>query len=124
MDHDFLDLVNVPPFIVRDWIGTGKQYPKTDTPYEVLWAKEDRRKIPDHPNATATFQTKQFALLTSNAFLCLLSTTPMAIPTGLELAQKDAEVFMGMLFRENKFMDAMRLFRKRGQTSHLEGDEE
>ena len=24
-----------------------KQYPKTDTPYEVLWAREDRLKVPD-----------------------------------------------------------------------------
>jgi hypothetical protein len=74
----------------------------------------------DHPDATATFQTKQFALLTSNAFLCLLSSIPKAIPTGLELAQKDAETFVEMVSRENKFIDAMRSFRKRGQTSHLE----
>jgi hypothetical protein len=79
--------------------------------------------IRDHPDATATFQTKQFALLTSNAFLCLLSSTPKAIPIGLELAQKDAEIFMGMLSRENKFMDAMWSFRKRGQMTHLEDDD-
>ena len=78
----------------------------------------------DHPNVTATFQTKQFALLTSNAFLCRLSFIPKAIPTGLELAQSDAAIFMAMLSRESKFMDAMRSFRKRGQTSHLEDDEE
>jgi hypothetical protein len=46
-DHVILDLANVPPFIDKDWIGTGKRYPKTNTPYEVLWAKEDRLKIPD-----------------------------------------------------------------------------
>ena len=49
--------------------------------------------------------------------------TPKAIPTGLGLAQKGAEVFLEMLSSENKFMDAMRLFRKRGQTSYLEDDE-
>ena len=81
------------------------------------------RLFRDHPDATVTFQTKQFALLTSNAFLSLLSSTPKAIPTGLELSQKDAEQFMEMLSRENKYMDAMRSFRKRGQTSHLEDDE-
>ena len=78
----------------------------------------------DHPDATATFQTKQFALLTSNTFLYLLSSTPKAISTGLELAQKDAEAFMEMLSRENKFMDAMQSFGKRGRTSYLEDDEE
>jgi hypothetical protein len=78
----------------------------------------------DHPDATATFQTKQFALLTSIAFLCLLSSMPKTIPTGLELAQKDAEQFMEMLSRENIYMDVMKTFRKRGQTSHLEDDEE
>ena len=84
------------------------------------------RLFRDHPDATATFQTKQFALLTSNAFLCLLSSPPKAIPlaTGLELAQKDAEIFMNMLSRENKFMDAMQSFHKRGQNLHLEDDNE
>jgi hypothetical protein len=77
----------------------------------------------DHPDATATFPTKQFALLTSNTFLCLLSATPKAIPMGLELVQKDAEIFMEMLSRENKFKDAMRSFRKRGQMTHLEDDD-
>jgi hypothetical protein len=37
--------------------------------------------------------------------------------------KKDAEIFMGMLSRENKFMDAMRSFRKRGQMTHLEDDD-
>jgi hypothetical protein len=84
MDHNVLDLDNVPPFIDKDWIGTGKQYPKTDTPYEHMHGRLFR----DHPDATATFRTQQFMLLTSNAFLCLLSSTPKTIPTGLELAQK------------------------------------
>jgi hypothetical protein len=53
-----------------------------------------------------------------------LSTTPKAIPSGLELGQKDAEVFVEMLSRENRFMDAMRSFRKRGRTSTLEDDDE
>jgi len=34
MDRDILDLENVPLFIDNDWIGTGKQYPKTNTPHE------------------------------------------------------------------------------------------
>jgi hypothetical protein len=63
-------------------------------------------------------------LLTSNAFLCLLSSTPKTIPTGLELAQKDAEQFMEMLSGENRYMDAMQSFHKHGQMSHLEDAEE
>ena len=47
MDYDILDLGNVPNFIDNDWIGRGKQYPKINTPYEVLWAREDRLKIPE-----------------------------------------------------------------------------
>jgi len=78
----------------------------------------------EHPDATATFQAKQFALLASNSFLCLLSSIPKTMSTGLELTQKDAEQFGKMLSEESKFMDAMRLFRKRGQTSYLDEDEE
>ena len=47
MDHEILNLANVPPFIDKDWIGTGKQYPKSNTPHEVRWAREDRLKIPE-----------------------------------------------------------------------------
>ena len=47
MDHDILDLDNVPPFIEKDWIKAGKQYPKGNTPYKVLWAREDRLTIPE-----------------------------------------------------------------------------
>ena len=51
----------------------------------------------DHPDATAIFHTKQFALLTSNAFVCLLTSIPKTIPTGLELAQKESEWFKQLL---------------------------
>ena len=73
----------------------------------------------DHPDATATFQTKQFALLSSNAFLCLLSSMPKTIPMGLELDQKDAEQFMEMLSGEKRYM-----FCKHGQITHLEDPKE
>ena len=36
MDYDILDLDNVPPFNDKQWIKAGKQYPKNNTPYEVL----------------------------------------------------------------------------------------
>ena len=45
--YDILNLVNVPPFIKNRWIRAGKQYPKDNTPYEVLWAREDKLKIPE-----------------------------------------------------------------------------
>jgi len=80
------------------------------------------RQFREHPDATATFRTKQFALLASTAFLCLIST-PKTVPTGLELAQQNAQRFVQLSSGEKKFKDAMRLFRKHGQTSHLDEDE-
>ena len=72
------------------------------------------RLFRDQPDATAIFHTKQFALLTSNAFLCLLSSIPKTVPSGLELAQKEAEQFMQLSLGESKFRDAAQFFRKRG----------
>jgi hypothetical protein len=69
-------------------------------------------------------KTKQFAFLSSYAFLSLLSSTPKTVPTGLELALKDAEQFRQLLLGESKFTNAMRLCRKHGQTSHFNEDEE
>ena len=47
MDYDILDLDNVPPFNDKQWIKAGKQYPKNNTPYEVLWARNDIQNIPE-----------------------------------------------------------------------------
>ena len=47
MDYNILDLDNVPPYIDKQWIKAGKQYLKNNTLYEVLWAHEDRLKIPE-----------------------------------------------------------------------------
>ena len=74
------------------------------------------------PSATATLQTKQFVILSSYAFICLLSSSPKIRPTGLELGQEDAERFLRNLSGEGKFKEAMRLFRKRKQESC--GDED
>ena len=74
------------------------------------------RQFREHPDATANFQTKQFAFLSSYAFLSLLSSTPKTVPTGLELALKDAEQFRQLLLGESKFMNAMHLCCKHGQT--------
>ena len=74
----------------------------------------------DHPDATAIFRTKQFAFLTSNAFLCLLASILKTVPAGLELAQTEAEQFMQLSSGENKFRDATIFFRKRGH--HMDED--
>jgi hypothetical protein len=78
----------------------------------------------EHPDATANFQTKQFTILSSYAFLSLLSSTPKTVPTGLELALKDAEQFRQLLLGESKFMNMMCLCHKCGQTWHFNEDEE
>lgn len=41
-----LNLADVPPFKASNWINVGKKYPKKNTPYEVLWAKEELLEIP------------------------------------------------------------------------------
>ena len=71
------------------------------------------RQFRDHLDATAIFHTKQYALLTSNAFLCLLASVPKTVPSGLELVQKDSEQFMQLSLGEEKFMDATHFFNKK-----------
>ena len=46
MDHDFLNLADAPPFIEKDWINAGKQYPIQNTPYEVQWARDQLLEVP------------------------------------------------------------------------------
>jgi hypothetical protein len=46
MDDDFLNLADVPKFDEGLWIGVGKQYPITNTPYKVLWAQQQLLQIP------------------------------------------------------------------------------
>jgi hypothetical protein len=82
------------------------------------------RQFRSIPEATSIFQTKQFALLGSNAFLCLLSLPPRSTVPGLELSQEDADRFKNLLMHEDKFKEAMRLFRKRGQGKEVQEDEE
>jgi hypothetical protein len=47
MGDNILNLDAVPFFVESEWIGIGKQYPTTNTPYEVEWAREKLLKIPD-----------------------------------------------------------------------------
>ena len=68
------------------------------------------RQFRVHPDATAIFHTKQFALLTSKAFLRPLASVPKTVPSGLELAQKDSEQFMQLSLGEEKFKDATHFF--------------
>ena len=81
------------------------------------------RLFREHPDATVNFRTKQFAFLASHTFLCLLSSTPKVVPTGLEVTRQDAEKFMQMSSEENKLRVAIRLCRKRGQMPDLDEDE-
>ena len=46
MGDDFLDLASVPHFVEADWIGLGRRYPTTNTPYEIHWAKQNLLQIP------------------------------------------------------------------------------
>lgn len=72
------------------------------------------RQFHSIPEATSILQTKQFALLSSISFLCLLSSTPNTTAVGIELAQEDAERFKTLLAGQATFK-AMRLSRKRGR---------
>ena len=64
---------------------------------------------------TSLLQTKQFALLNSITFLCLLSLTPNTTAVGIELAQEDAEHFKILSAGEQIFKKATHLSRKHGQ---------
>jgi len=64
---------------------------------------------------TSLLQTKQFALLSSITFLCLLSLTLNTTAVGIELAQEDAEHFKILSAGEQNFKEAMRLSRKHGR---------
>lgn len=67
------------------------------------------------PTSTAILQSKQFAHIAPIDFLCLLSSVPKLVPTGLELAAEDSECFKKLSAGFSKFSDAMKLFRKRGK---------
>ena len=84
-------------------------------------AKNTQRSIPE---ATSILQTKQFALLSSISFLCLLSSTPNTTAVGIELAQEDAERFKTLLAGKETFKEAMRLFRKCGRGKQNAEEEE
>ena len=93
MGDDFLDLASVLHFVEADWIGLGRRY---------------------LPDATSLLQTSQFAMFSSHSFLCLLSFPPKTSASSIELGQEDAEHFKS-LFDEDKFKEAMQLFRKCGK---------
>jgi hypothetical protein len=82
------------------------------------------RQFHSIPEATSLLQTSQFALFGSHSFLCLLSFPPKTSASGVELGQEDAERFKSLFAHEDKFKEAMRLFRKRGQSGVQEDEEE
>ena len=78
------------------------------------------------PTATALLQTKQFAHIPPIImnFLCLLSTSPKAGPTGLKLGAEDSNRFQTLAQGHNKFNAALTLSRKRGQKQGAAADED
>jgi hypothetical protein len=67
------------------------------------------------PASTAMLQTKQFTHVPPINFVCLLSAVPKSVPTGFELATEDSENFKKLSRGFQTFVDAMKLFRKRGK---------
>lgn len=78
------------------------------------------------PEVTSRLQTKQFALLPSMSFLCLLSVSPKvhAQSSTLELTQEDSDRFKTLDQGTAMFKDAMKLSRKRGKIAEAIVDEE
>ncbi|KAJ7708424.1 hypothetical protein B0H16DRAFT_1746298 [Mycena metata] len=74
------------------------------------------------PTATAILQTKEFAHIQPINFLCLLSTSPKIVPTGLELGLEDAERFKTLSGGLGKLNEALKLFRKRDKGEDAEDD--
>jgi hypothetical protein len=70
-------------------------------------------------------QTKQFALLPSMSFLCLLSVSPKvhAKSSTLELTQEDSDRFKTLDQGTAKFGDAMKLSRKRRKVAETIDEE-
>jgi hypothetical protein len=67
------------------------------------------------PTSTAILQSKQFAHIAPIEFLCLLSSVPKLVPTGLELTSPDSERFKKLSAGFPTFVEALKLFRKRGK---------
>ncbi|KAJ6563457.1 hypothetical protein B0H10DRAFT_2115287, partial [Mycena sp. CBHHK59/15] len=59
------------------------------------------------PTSTAILQSKQFAHIVPINFLCLLSSVPKPVPTGIELAPEDSETFKKLSAGFSTFVDAM-----------------
>lgn len=77
------------------------------------------------PEMTSRLQTKQFALLPSLMFLCLLSTSPKVHTHSgtLELTQEDSNRFCTLDQGTARFKDAMKLSRKRKKAAGMMNEE-
>ncbi|KAJ7670785.1 hypothetical protein DFH06DRAFT_980885 [Mycena polygramma] len=75
------------------------------------------------PTATSVLQTRQFAHIPPINFLCVLSSIPKLLPTGLELGAEDSDRFKKLSQGLDKFNTAMTLFRKRGKKTTGAGAE-
>ena len=69
------------------------------------------------PEATASFLTKQFGLISQTCFLSLLSSCPDIPPrsTSFELALGDHTLYLALQAGHGKFTKAVKLFAKRKQ---------
>jgi hypothetical protein len=76
----------------------------------------------DIPEATALLRTRQFAHISSIAFLCLLTSPPSLLPDGLELSQMDSQRFTRLARGIGKVDDAMVAFRKRPKGKKSDSD--
>ncbi|KAJ3559262.1 hypothetical protein NM688_g446 [Phlebia brevispora] len=72
------------------------------------------------------FWTKRYAHLSSNEFLCLLSTTPQPSNEGFSIGAADMEIFRQLQDAKECLGEARRLFRQRGKRARAvqEEDEE
>lgn len=76
------------------------------------------------PEATASFMTKQFALLPSTRFLCLIRgcvNIPDRLPT-FEIGLTDRDIFNSLQAGHAKFTSAMKMFAKRKQSDDYDSE--
>ncbi|KAJ3538768.1 hypothetical protein NM688_g6473 [Phlebia brevispora] len=84
------------------------------------------RQFGSIPKMMTQFWTKRYAHLSSNEFLCLLSTTPQPSNEGFSIGAADMEIFRQLQDAKECLGEARRLFRQRGKRARAvqEEDEE
>ncbi|KAJ7929447.1 hypothetical protein B0H13DRAFT_1859658 [Mycena leptocephala] len=87
----------------------GGKYEKHEPLFEKLHGSQFRAI----PTATAVLHTKQLGHIPPINFICLLTTAPKPLPTGLELTTEDSERFKTLAQGLGQLNEAMTSFRKR-----------